>query len=84
MACCYLHNYLRKRNVQADVDGLDVENENDREVIEANERSDNQPIPLAPTCTHKETSSAKYIREAFCNYLNDEGSVPWQDSRINI
>ncbi|XP_064111469.1 uncharacterized protein LOC135218961 [Macrobrachium nipponense] len=38
MACCYLHNYLRKRNAQAYLDGLDTEDENDKEVNEANER----------------------------------------------
>ena len=83
MACCYLHNYLRKRNAKVYLDGLDVEDENDKEINEANERSGNQPIPLAPTCTHNESSSAKNIREAFCNYFNNEGSVPWQNSRIN-
>ena len=32
MACCYLQKYLRKRNAQAYLDGLDVEDGNDKEV----------------------------------------------------
>ena len=84
MACCYLHNYLRKRNVQAYIEGgLDMEDE-DRQVIEGNWRSDNQPLPLAPCVTPNVTSSAKNVRGAFCNYFNNKGSVPWQESRIDI
>lgn len=85
MACCYLHNYLRKRNVQAYLDtGFGVDDVSSTQVNEGNFRSDKQPIPLAPTCSRNATSSAKTVRDAFCNYFNNEGSVSWQGSRIDM
>lgn len=85
MAFCYLHNYLRKRNVQAYLDpGFGVDDVSRTQGNEGNFRSDKQPIPLAPTCSRNATSSAKTVRDAFCNYFNNEGSVSWQESRIDM
>lgn len=64
--------------------GFGVDNVSSRQVNKGNFISDKQPIPLAPTCSRNATSSAKTVRDAFCNYFNNEGSVSWQESRIDM
>ncbi|XP_042212587.1 protein ALP1-like [Homarus americanus] len=79
LACCHLHNYLRQRNVALYLeDAIDIEDANTRQVREGSWRSDSrQPIPLAPTNVQNAPSSVKEIRDTYCNYFNNAGSLPW-------
>ena len=66
--CCYLHNFLTKKNDRA---YLHVR-ENDAIQI----RLDG----LQPTFNRN--NSAKIVRNNFCSYFNNAGRVPWQEDRV--
>lgn len=65
LACCYLHNYLRQREVA--------------EYWEGTCRPGSTAyIPLAPTNINS-SSSAKEVRDKYCRYFNGEGFVISRD-----
>lgn len=82
LACCYLHNYLRKRQSRAyvtmnlvdseDLQAGVVTNGSWRDVV-------HEITPLQPNTTSRNaTDSAKAVRDNYCNFFNNEGQVSWQ------
>lgn len=81
LTCCYLHNFLRHKEVQSYFQGgIDVENINTGELINADWRADPTLLTLQPLQGRNSTIAAKEIREKFCNYFNTAGAVPWQNN----
>lgn len=84
MACCYLHNFLRSKNVESYLQGgLDIENVNTGEVINADWRSDRSLLALELPQGRNSTVVAKEVRLKFCSYFNNAGAVPWQENAVN-
>ncbi|XP_026326845.1 uncharacterized protein LOC113235380 isoform X2 [Hyposmocoma kahamanoa] len=68
-ATCVLHNYLIDR--QPDFLNNN-ENYNEHMFISVGNRTD----------THNSRNEAYQVREMYCSYFNNQGKVPWQDTRI--
>lgn len=68
-ATCVLHNYLIDR--QPDFLNNN-ENYNEHMLISVGNRTD----------THNSRNEAYQVREMYCSYFNNQGKVPWQDTRI--
>jgi len=84
MACCYLHNFLRRKKVESYFQGgLDIENVNTGEVISADWRSDSSLLALEVPQGRNSTVAAKEVRLKFCSYFNNAGAVPWQENAVN-
>ena len=79
MACCYLHNYLRKKDndecVLESVINNRTSNVHTSEGILTPDSHEAIPSPPYPT-------NAKSIRDNFCYYFNNAGSIQWQESMI--
>lgn len=82
LACCYLHNYLRKRQSRAyvtmnlvdseDLQAGVVTNGSWRDVV--NEITSLPPNPSSRNATH----NAKVVRDTYSDFFNNEGQVSWQ------
>ena len=75
LCCCYLHNYISRKNPTANVSS-NVGSENVTNSLDA------QLDDLEPLRGGNVTGNAKEIRNKFCNFFNTVGAVPWQDERI--
>ncbi|XP_037810112.1 putative nuclease HARBI1 isoform X2 [Lucilia sericata] len=80
LACCYLHNFLRREYEQTYFEGGF-----DSEIVEtgAMEYADWHNGPnlqnLKASTSKNATNNAKYIRETFSTYFNTNGAVSWQN-----
>ena len=82
LACCYVHNFLRKYHSRAYVtmDLVDCEdvqagvtrNGSWKDVV-----NEITPLP-ANTLSRNATNTAKAVREEYSHYFNNEGKVSWQ------
>lgn len=81
MACCSLHNWLRKTNNAYIHPGLIDEEDSNYEHNPGLWR-DHQICGLLPieetSFNRNPTRSASQKRDQFCSYFNEEGAVPWQ------
>jgi hypothetical protein len=90
MACCSLHNYLRKqasdRALYSPSEMFDRYDEETHQVTQGAWREDEEPqgmIPLEPGRLGNHTRSAKSFCDEFCIYFNStQGMVPWQHDMI--
>lgn len=85
LACCSLHNWLRKTNPSYIPSGLiDYEDENHR-IIPGSWRQNTtaglQNLP--PPVNRNPQRLAQQIREKYCDYFTNEGAVPWQYRLVN-
>jgi DDE superfamily endonuclease len=85
LAACVLHNFLRVK-CSTSFDSL-IEKEDDATGFIApsawRELSSNDSWnKLAPDNTHRCTDYAADVREEFCEYFSNQGSVPWQDRML--
>lgn len=83
MACCILHNILRRNASTARsyiLTDVDSENVNTGELIEGNWRSrPNQMTELEESrINNRSTNEAINIRTNLTNFFNNEGAVPFQ------
>lgn len=80
LACCALHNFLRKKSsAYAPPEAFDQEN-----IIDGTNQLGARPDPdilhgLQLRQGGQVLRQAKAVREKFCTYFNEEGSVPWQE-----
>ena len=81
-ACCALHNFLKKLSPQSYTPSecLDSENHENEEVIEGVRNAPN--INLQRSRKGNPERSALETRELFLQYLNTNGTVPWQDKFV--
>jgi len=86
LACCSLHNFLRKISPQCynPPGSMDSENIIDH-CIEFGERCDHERMHnLQRNMRGQQLESAKIVRENFTKYFNQEGSVAWQEKSISV
>lgn len=76
MACCILHNFLRKTspNHYTPLDSLDQE---DYDTV-TNRTDDSSLLDLNRGYSRSAAEDAKQVREAFCNYFNNEGNMDFR------
>ena len=82
LACCYLHNFLRKREPRAYITRNYVDNEDlQAGIVTGGTWRDvvvNEATPLEPSTTKNASTSAKMVRDTYCHFFNNEGQVSWQ------
>lgn len=78
LACCYIHNFLIKKNQDYYLAGsVDLEDTNSRNITPAQWRSEDQLNGLQASRNRNPNALAKNVRQIFCNYFNGVGAVPW-------
>lgn len=80
-ACCYLHNFLRRKNELSYIEGgFDLENIETGVMEYADWRNEPELLrSVNATCARNSSNSAKNVRNKFCEYFNSKGAVPWQE-----
>lgn len=80
MACCTLHNFLiRKRRENYAPSNCFYSEEPRTGRIENGLSAEPATINLRHGHNRHASEEAKRVRNLFMNYLNNEGSIPWQD-----
>lgn len=81
LACCALHNFLRKRSREIYTPPQSLDRENVEEgSIELGERCNPDLMhDLQRGSRGQNYRSALTVRDNFKTYFNNQGSVPWQD-----
>lgn len=84
LACCVLHNFLRRRSPQNYTPPESMDRENISEcTLELGERCDPELLHDLQRGTRGQfLNNAIVVRDQFKEYFNNEGSVPWQDKFI--
>jgi len=82
LACCFLHNYIRKSASYICQGSMDMEYEEEGRIIEGSWRTQEPLINLQHGNNRNSTELAKDIRNTYCQYFNNEGKIPWQDKFI--
>lgn len=84
MACCVLHNFLRKKCPQSytSTDHLDTEDREAGRVTDGLRATENDLLNLDRSRTGNVSQLAKSVREKFMEYFNNEGAVEWQNRMI--
>lgn len=78
LACCILHNYLRRKCGESYISFSGQENA--KNIDEANYTENLASLQRGQN--RRANQQAKEVRDAFLQYFNEEGKVPWQDGRI--
>lgn len=83
IACCYLHNFLRKKSKQyLRVDSVDREDAN-HQIHPADWREQQHRIESLSTCRSRNFGAvARGVRDSFREYFCTQGQVPWQDAML--
>jgi len=84
MACCVLHNFLKKRNTMSYILNSDIDVEdNELGTLTVGLRSDqNNLLDLQRGQNRQSSTEAKNVRQDFEEYFNNEGTVPWQNRMV--
>ncbi|XP_068135972.1 uncharacterized protein [Hyperolius riggenbachi] len=85
MACCLLHNFLRRSNTAeyAPESMLDLEDIDEARIIPGEWRNENPGlVPLQFMEPGKPEASAKLNRKNYKTYFNGPGAVEWQDTML--
>lgn len=85
LACCYLHNFLRQKNIQIFLqDSFDFEDVSSGQVRPGSWRNNNQQLISLESCQQRNsTTTSKDIRNKYCEYFNNIGAVQWQNNIFN-
>lgn len=80
LACCYLHNYLRRNQSQRYMcsNSIDVEDFESGSIVEGSWRTTARPTSLRTTHARNSPTIAKAIRDSYCDFFNNEGQISWQ------
>ncbi|XP_025203752.1 protein ALP1-like [Melanaphis sacchari] len=79
LACCAIHNWLRKTSQAYLPPGLIDHEDYNYEIINGTWRQNQSCLTkLVPTNNRNACTDAKKIRDDYCAYFNGEGAVPWQ------
>lgn len=86
LAACALHNFLRVQSQSSFDSMLDKDNDTTGSITPGSWRSTDSNgswKSLTPhPSSHRCTDYAADVREEFCAFFNNEGSVPWQDGML--
>lgn len=85
MACCVLHNFLRRKcgNAYTPPDAFDQENIMDGTVEEGLRANPNLLAGLQGSYGRNFSKEANQVRQSFMQYFNQEGAVLWQERMIH-
>lgn len=79
LACCALHNWLRKTSQAYLPPGLIDHEDYNYEITNGTWRQKQSCLTdLVPTSNRNACTDAKKIRDDYCAYFNGEGALPWQ------
>lgn len=80
LACCYLHNYLRRNQSQTYMcsNSVDVEDFESGIIVEGSWRTTGQSTSLRTTHARNSPTIAKAVRDSYCDFFNNEGQISWQ------
>lgn len=78
LACCYLHNFLAKRNPSY----LETTPDTGASMQQPGTAQVNPEQDIQATSTRNATQAAKTVRDRFRNYFVAAGDLPWQYERI--
>ncbi|XP_046685699.1 putative nuclease HARBI1 [Homalodisca vitripennis] len=83
VACCYLHNYLRRTIPQrySPKDWLDLDDDEVGVSKPGPRTSDHMALQVRQT--DRPMASAKEVRNKFVHYFSNKGKVEWQDRYIS-
>lgn len=86
MACCVLHNFLRKKCSQSYTpsDCFDSEDTEIGSITQGNRTDNSNLINLRSGHYTHISNDAKEVRQEFTDYFCNEGSVPWQNKMCNL
>lgn len=73
LACCYLHNFLRRHS-----SGY-VNNQHTTSQSSQGIGLDGHVYGMRSSSSSASSTTAKVHRDTFCSYFNNEGKVEWQD-----
>lgn len=81
LACCYLHNYLRRTKSAAycNVGPPDSEDPKTESIADSSRERD-KLTGLVASHSRNASQRSKTIRDTFCDYFSNEGQVPWQNN----
>lgn len=84
LACCVLHNFLRKNNpaMYTPTDSLDYEDPTTYEVRDGFRADEPCVASLCVGQTRNPSQEAKHVRDKFMSYFNNEGRVHWQERYV--
>ncbi|KAJ8970514.1 hypothetical protein NQ314_001190 [Rhamnusium bicolor] len=84
MACCVLHNFLRRKRIEYHMPlaTLDQENFETGETVMGLRPGEHSLLNLERGQNRRAAQMAKNVRDTYMNYFNNEGSVPWQEQFI--
>lgn len=78
LACCYLHNFLRKKKTYAFSESIDRESTVSGDLTSGTWRKNVNINALESTQLRNSSSKAKEVRDEFAEYFSNEGAVSWQ------
>ncbi|GFS03054.1 protein ALP1-like [Elysia marginata] len=83
LACCYLHNFLRKKSKHyLRAGAVDLEDAN-HDVHPADWREEEHQLENLGTCRSRNIGAVvRGVRDSYRQYFCTQGRVPWQDARI--
>lgn len=88
LVCCYLHNFLRKRQPRTYINMNHVDSEDLQAGVVTNgswRDAANEMTQLQPNSTYRNaTDSAKVVRDTYSNFFNNEGQVSWQWKTVGV
>lgn len=84
LACCYLHNFLRSKspNTYTSQGSFDIENHETGDIYNGSWRNSAKQLCLKNSNNKNTTDKIKSIRDAYSEYFNNEGAVPWQNKFV--
>lgn len=82
LACCYLHNFLRRHSSSYINNQPPVCYQNSLDMDSRTSSNSGRLIGMRNGSSSSSSRSAKEIRDTFCSYFNDEGKVEWQENSV--
>lgn len=85
MACCVLHNFLRRHapSTYTPPESVDTENEDTHEIRDGHRAEGENVANISMGHTRNATEAAKLVRDKFKTFFNSpEGRVAWQENHV--
>lgn len=77
LACCVLHN-INRRNKKPPVGAAP------EMAAQLLEEEQNEHLPGIAAQPLRPSEAAKQVRDKYCSYVNEGGSVPWQRNMVTL
>lgn len=78
LACCYLHNYLRERQPRTYISRNGVVVEDLQADTLTRKVVTKEGTSLQASASRNVLSSAKTVRDTYCQFFNNKGQISWQ------